>query len=170
MDCIESEGFPEATILPMNESVVRENVGLILQAMISHCRHMMNLHDLILTREKQIIINDEQVDGNMEFVIIQMINVENTRYVLVIKPKRGSFGKGLNQLLLALKSMWDINSSQKLVYGFVTTETNWQLVGYDGQTWTLSKPSTLLVGNMGEEEDGWLNNNTQILDPIYSIL
>jgi hypothetical protein len=142
---LNQKDFAEATILPMNEAVVTDYVGLILQAMISHCRRTMNRRYLILTREKQIISKDKTVGRNMELVIIQMINVENTRYMLVIKPKRGSFGKGLNQLLLALKSMWDINSSQKLVYGFVTTETNWQLVAYDGQTWTLSEPDRVTV-------------------------
>jgi len=79
IDCIESEGFPEATILPMNESVVTDNVGLILQAMVSHCKRTMNRDDLKLSREKQIISKDEQVGGNMEFIIIQKINVRNTR-------------------------------------------------------------------------------------------
>jgi hypothetical protein len=48
-----------------------------------------------------------------------MINVDTTRYVLVVEAKRDSLGKGLTQLLLALKSMWDINNDQKLAYGFV---------------------------------------------------
>jgi hypothetical protein len=30
--------------------------------------------------------------------------------------------------------MWDINNDQKLVYGFLTTGIDWQLVTYDGQT------------------------------------
>jgi hypothetical protein len=164
IDCIESEGFPEATILPMNESVVTDNVGLILQAKVSHCKRTMKRDGLILSREKQIISKDEQVGGNMEFVTMQEINVEKTRYALVVETKRDSLGKGLIQLLLALKSMWDINNDQKLVYGLVTTGITWQLVTYDGQT------STLLFGNMGEQEDRWLKNNTQILDAIYSIL
>jgi len=57
-----------------------------------------------------------------------------------------------------------------MVYGFLTTGINWQLVTYDGKTWTLSELSTTLFGNMGQQEDRWLNNNTQILDAIYSIL
>ncbi len=170
IDCIESEGFPEATILPMNESVVTDNVGLILQAMVSHCKRTMNRDDLKLSREKQIISKDEQVGGNMEFIIIQKINVRNTRSVLVVEAKRDLLGKGLIQLLLALKSIWDINNDKKMVYGFLTTGINWQLVTYDGKTWTLSEPSTTLFGNMGQQEDRWLNNNTQILDAIYSIL
>jgi len=34
IDCIESEGFPEALISSMNESILTDNVGLILQAMV----------------------------------------------------------------------------------------------------------------------------------------
>jgi len=134
IDCIESEGFPEATILPMNESVVTDNVGLILQAMVSHCKRTMSRDDLKLSREKKIISKDEQVGGNMEFITIQKINAGNIRYVLVVEAKRDSLGKGLTQLLLALKSMWEINNDQKLIYGFVTTGINWQLVTYDGHT------------------------------------
>ena len=170
IDCIESEGFPEATISPMNESVVTDNVGVILQAMVSDCKRTTNRDDLVLAREKEIISKDEQVGGNMEFIIIHKTSVRNTRYVLVVEVKRGSLGKGLVQLLLALKSMWEINNDQKLVYGFVTTGINWQLVTYDGQTWKLSEPSALLVGNMDKNEERWLNKNTQILDIIYSIL
>ena len=102
--------------------------------------------------------------------MMQMINVDTICYVLVVEVKRDSLGKGLVQLLLALKSVWEINNDQKLVYGFVTTGIDWQLVAHDGQTWKLSEPSALLVGNMHKNEERWLNKNTQILDIIYSIL
>jgi hypothetical protein len=170
IDCIESEGYPEAIIWPMNETVVTDNVEIILQAIVSHCRRNMNRPEFRLIREKQIISKDEKFGGYMDFVNIQMITFENIRDVLVIEAKRDSLGKGLKQLLLALKSMCDMNDDQKLVYGFVTTGIVWQLVTYDGQTWKLSKPSTLLDADMAENEDEWLNNNTQILDAIYSIL
>ncbi|CAF0860118.1 unnamed protein product [Rotaria sordida] len=140
IDCIISEGYPEAAISPMNESVVRDNIGVILQAMVSYYKLTMNRNDLKLLREKEII------------------------------TKRDSLGKELTQLLLALKSMYDINNDKKLVYGFLTTAIQWQLVTYDGQTWKLSELSTVLLANMRKQEDRWLKNNTQILDVIYSIL
>ncbi|CAF0927384.1 unnamed protein product [Rotaria sordida] len=140
IDCIISEGYPEAAISPMNESVVRDNIGVILQAMVSYYKLTMNRNDLKLLREKEII------------------------------TKRDSLGKELAQLLLALKSMYDINNDKKLVYGFLTTAIQWQLVTYDGQTWKLSELSTVLLANMRKQEDRWLKNNTQILDVIYSIL
>jgi hypothetical protein len=96
--------------------------------------------------------------------------VGNTRYVLVIEVKRDSLGKGLVQLLLALKSMWEVNNDQKPVYGFVTTGIEWQLVTYDGQTWKLSERSTVLLPNMAKEDDRWLKKNSQILYVIHSIL
>jgi hypothetical protein len=71
---------------------------------------------------------------------------------------------------LTLKSMWDVNNDNKMVYGFLTTAINWQLVTYDGETWKLSESSTLLLANMRKQEDRWLKNNTQILDVMYSIL
>ncbi|CAF3052744.1 unnamed protein product [Rotaria sp. Silwood2] len=170
IDCILSEGFPEGTILPINESVVTDNVGIILQAIVSYHKLTMNRNDFILLREKQIISKNEQFGGNMEFIIAQTTNVENTRYVLVVEPKSDSLGKGLTQLLLVLKSIWDINNDNKMVYGLLTTGINWQLVTYDGQSWKLSEPSTVLLANMRKQEDRWLKNNTQILDVIYSIL
>ncbi|CAF1377470.1 unnamed protein product [Rotaria sordida] len=126
--------------------------------------------DLTLTREKEIISKNKQFGGNMDFIIIQNINVNTTRYVVVVEAKRDALGKGIPQLLLALKSMYDINNDQKLVYGFLTTAIQWQLVTYDGQTWKLSELSTVLLPKMIEKEDEWLKNNTQILDVIYSIL
>ena len=170
IDCIESEGFPEATILPMNESVVTDFVGTVLIAMVSYCRRTMKRDDLVLSREKQVISNDEQVGGDMEFVVMQEIVVDTTRYVLVVEVKRDSLGKGLTQLLLALKSMWDVNADQKVVYGFLTTAIDWLSVIYDGQTWKLSERCTILHPNMEKAEDQWLKNSTQILDVIYSCL
>ena len=170
IDCIVSEGFPEPSIAPMNEAVVSDNIGIVLQAMVSYYRFTMNHNGLRLSREKQIISKDEQFDENMEFLRTQGISVKNIRYVLVVETKSHTLREGLTQLLLALKSMWDINNDQKLVYGFLTTAINWHLVTYDGQQWKLSEPSTLLTPNMGNQEERWLKNNTQILDVIYSIL
>lgn len=169
-DCMVSEGFPEATILPMNESVVTDFVGLILQAMVANYKCTMNRVDLKLSREKQIISNDEHVGGKMEFIVMQKIIAGNTLYIIIVEVKRDSLGKGLTQLLLALKSVWEVNDDGKVVYGFLTTGINWQTVTYDGQTWKLSEPSTLLLGNMEKQEHRWLKNNTQILDVIYSSL
>ena len=169
MDCILSEGFPEATISPMNESVVTDNVGIILQAMVSHFVRVIGRSVLKLSREKQIISKDEQVGGNMEFIVTHSISTRKIRYVLVVEAKRDSLGKGLIQLLLALKSISEINNDQQMVYGFLTTGIDWQLVTSDGGTWKLSRPSTLLIGNMDANEAEWLRDNTQILDVLYSI-
>ena len=61
--------------------------------MVAHHKRVMKRKDLILSREKEIISKDEQVGGNMELVKMQMINVDTTRYVLVIEAKRHSLGK-----------------------------------------------------------------------------
>ena len=126
--------------------------------------------DIELTRETQIISRDEEVGGNMEFVVMHSIDDDNDRYVIVIEAKRGALGKGLTQLLLALKSAFGINNGQKKVYGFVTTAIQWQLITYDGQTWKLSESSPLLFGNMDQQENRWFKDYTKILDMIYSIL
>ncbi|UJR29521.1 hypothetical protein I4U23_010738 [Adineta vaga] len=170
IDWILSEGFPEATIAPMNESVVTDFIGIILATTVADIDRTKNRRDFIVLREKQIISKDEEFGGNMEFMIIQSICTGNVRHIIVIEAKRNALGKGLTQLLLALKSMFEVNNDQKLVYGFVTTAINWQLVTYDGQTWKLSRPSVLLLGNMEKYETEWLKDNTQILDVIYSIL
>ncbi|CAF1127440.1 unnamed protein product [Adineta steineri] len=133
-------------------------------AMVAYSNRTTHRNELMLLREKQIISKDEQYGENIEFVITQMVHVRNTRYILVVQAKRDSLGKGLIQLLLALKSMSDINNDQKMVYGFVTTAINWQLITYDGQLWKLSEPAVALLGNMGTKEDRWLKQNTQILD------
>jgi hypothetical protein len=105
----------------------------------------------------------------MDFVIIQRINFATERYIFVVEAKRDALENGLSQLLLALTCMWDVNNDNKMVYGFLTTAINWQLVTYDGQTCKLSKPSTVFLANMKKQEDRWLKNNTQILDVIDNI-
>jgi len=170
VDCIRSEGYPEASLSPLNEAVVTDFVGNILQPMVAHFYCSRTRKDIELTRETQIISRDEEVGGNMEFVVMHSIDDDNDRYVIVIEAKRGALGKGLTQLLLALKSAFGINNDQKKVYGFLTTAIQWQLITYDGQTWKLSRPSPLLCGDMDKEEDQWLKDNTQVLDMIYSIL
>ena len=170
IDGIASEGFPEATIAPMNEAVVTDFVGDILKAMVAHSNRTIHHDELILSREKQIISKDEEYGGNMEFIVIHNIDDEKARHVIVVEAKRDALGKGLTQLLLAMKSMWETNNDQKTVYGFVTTATLWQLVIFDGQRWKLSESRIVLFGNMFNEEDRWLKSNTQLLDVIYTIL
>lgn len=50
----------------------------------------MNRNGLKLSREKQIISKDEEVGGKMEFIIMQQININNARYVIVVETKRDS--------------------------------------------------------------------------------
>jgi len=170
VDCIRSEGYPEASLSPLNEAVVTDYVGHILQPMVAHFYCSRTRKDIQLTRETQIISRDEEEDENMEFVVMHSIDVDNVRYVNVIEAKRGALGDGLTQLLLALKSAFGINNDQKKVYGFLTTAIDWQLITYDGQTWKLSESSTLLFGNMDQQENRWFKDYTKILDMIYSIL
>ncbi|CAF1550128.1 unnamed protein product [Adineta ricciae] len=148
-----SEDFPEATIAPLNESVITDYVGQVLATMIAHIDSKMEHHLLKLRREKQIISKNDKYDENMEFMITQSIDNKNTRYVIVVEAKSDSLGKELTQLLLALKSMSEVNNDQKMVYGFVTTAIQWQLVTYNGQTWKLSEPSVLLFADMEKQED-----------------
>ena len=170
IQCIRSEGYPEVSLSPLNEAVVTDFVGNILQPMVAHFYCSRTRKDIELTRETQIISRDEGEDENMEFVVMHSIDVDNVRYVIVIEAKRGELGNGLTQLLLALKSAFGINNDQKKVYGFLTTAIDWQLITYDGQTWKLSRTSTLLFGNMDQQENRWSKDNTQVLDMIYSIL
>ncbi|CAF3659226.1 unnamed protein product [Rotaria socialis] len=95
----------------------------------------------------------EQFGGNIDFVIIQIINTVNIRNEIVVEAKCDALGKGFLQLLLTLKSIWDLNNDTKFVYEFVTTVINWLLVTYDGQVWKLSKPSIVLLPNMEKQED-----------------
>lgn len=169
-DYIIVEGFPEATISPLNEAIITDHVGVILTAMISHHMRTIARNDVMLEREKQIISTNEDVDEDIGYLVVRMLYVGMTCNVLVVEVKSNEFGRGLTQLLLSLKSMWDLNGDQQLVYGLITTAIDWQLVTYDGQTWKISERCTVLLPNMIEKEDKWLENNTQILDVIHSIL
>ncbi|CAF3434037.1 unnamed protein product [Rotaria socialis] len=120
IDCIQAEGLPPQMILyPMIESVAINNVGFISEAILSYCKPTMNHNDLMLTCPTQIISKNEKFGENLDFIIIQTIHAQTIRYVLVVEEKRDALEKGLTQLLLALKSIWDVNNDKKLVYGFV---------------------------------------------------
>jgi hypothetical protein len=60
------------------------------------------------------------------------INVDDVHFVVVVEGQRGALASGLIQLLLKLKSMWDVHGDRKLAYGVLTTGIESQLVVYDG--------------------------------------
>jgi len=170
IDCIRSEGFPEATISPMNEAVVADFVAIILQTTISYYKRKSNHLDLKLSRKNEIVSKDKQVRGRIEFLVIQKIIFNQIRYKFVVETKCDSLGKGLPQLLFAVKSAYDANADKQVVYGFLTTGIRWQAIRYDGHSWSLSEPTIILIENMENQQNRWLQNNTQILDVIYNFL
>jgi len=63
---------------------------------------------------------------------MDLISMEEEKYVFVVEAKRSSLGKAIRQCTLAVKDMRDGNGEGK-VYGFVTTGEIWQMFEYDGK-------------------------------------
>ena len=52
-------------------------------------------------------------------------------FVLIIEAKKTSVGQAMKQIFLAMKDAND-NNKGSVVYGFVTTRQQWQMLIYDG--------------------------------------
>ena len=128
VDTLEIEGFLEDGTRSFKEAVVHDFVGEVLRVVAVDYKRETNKKSITLTREKEVVSTDEETGGNMEFVLIDTVSVVGDRYLIVVKAKRDSLGKGLIQCLLSLKDMYDVNNDKKSVYGFIATGVDWQLI------------------------------------------
>lgn len=166
VDSIKAEGFPSGGIEPFKEVVINDFVGDVMRVVVSEYKTESRKENIILTREKEIIGEDEETGGNMEFVLIDTISVSEDRYLIVIEVKKDIMEKGLVQCLLSLKDMYDVNGDGRVVYGFVTTGVDWKLIKYDG-SFIISDKMTLLFSRMSERKEEWLEKYSQVVDIIY---
>lgn len=67
---------------------------------------------------------DGETGGREEFVIMDLINVEEEQFVLMAEGKRSSLVQAMKQCLLAMKTTMVVVRCIK-VSGFITTGDSW---------------------------------------------
>ena len=62
--------------------------------------------------------------------MLDLISVNDEKFIFIVDAKRSSLGQAMKQCLLAAKDMKYSNGEGK-VYGFVTMGEQWQMLEYD---------------------------------------
>ena len=96
---------------------------------------------------------------------MDLISVEEEKYVFIVEAKRSSLGKAIRQCALAMKDMGDYNGEGK-VYGFVTTGESWQMLKYDGKVFRKTNSIVVLFDSMDEEKERWMKEGAVLVDCI----
>jgi len=168
VECIEVEGFPTEANVNFKEANVTDFVLLIMLPMLAAFRRGTT-HILYLQREREIIAKDTKTGGLQEFVGVDFVGVGQRKFVFVVEAKKSSAGKAKRQCLLALKDIGD-NNDGGIVYGFVTTAEQWQVIRYDGTTFTQSDRFPVMFPGMGHEKERWMKEGAVIVDFIHMVL
>ncbi|RPA94614.1 hypothetical protein L873DRAFT_1700785 [Choiromyces venosus 120613-1] len=100
----------------------------------------------------------------MDFIV-----VGGRKFVFVVEAKKSSVRQAKRQCLLALKDIWD-NNGGGIVYGFVTSGEQWQMIRYDGMALTQTYRFQVLFQNMGQEKEIWMKEASVIVDCIHTAL
>jgi len=170
VDCIETEGYPTESDMDFKEVYVTDLVLLIILPIITAFRRGTSTRDLYLQREKEIIAVDGVTGGLQEFVGMDFIGIDGQKFVFVVEAKRSSLGQAKWQCLLSLKDIGDKNGGG-IVYGFVTTGEQWQVIMYDGITFTQSDRFLVMSAGMKDDEDLWIKKGGGIIvDCIHMAL
>lgn len=103
---------------------------------------------LRLHREKTITAVDGKMGGFQEFVTIDMIGVGDQKYVFVVEAKKSSVGEAKIQCLLPMKDMQS-NNGGGVVFGFVTSGQQWQMIRFDDENYTQTNTFDVLFHTRG---------------------
>ncbi|KAG0643672.1 hypothetical protein HOY80DRAFT_944770, partial [Tuber brumale] len=162
------EGYPTESVESFKEANINDLVFSILAPIVSNFRERTK-RDIFLLREKQITAPDSKTYGNQEFVLVDLIGLENEKYVFVVEAKKSSLIEAKKQCLLAMKDMGDHNGGG-VVYGFVTTGEQWQMLRYDGAVFTQTHNFLVLFRDMGQEREKWMKEASTVVDCIHAAL
>ncbi|KAF8430029.1 hypothetical protein EV426DRAFT_660083 [Tirmania nivea] len=125
--------------------------------------------DIQLKCEKEIVSTDGVTGGEGEFVVVNLVSVDQEIFIFIVESRRNSVGKAMQQCLLEMKDMRDKNRDGK-VYGFVTTGETWQMLEYDGASFRKNEYITVVFDSMGEDKQRWMDNCSAVVDCIYFAL
>ena len=173
VEYLEVELYPTTASESFKEVNIHDLVFAILSPIMSDFRHKSNRTrtgiGMKLLREKEIISVDSETGEMEEFVVMDIISLEEQKFVLVVEAKRSNMGSAMKQLLLSLKDMRDLNG-QGRVYGFATTGDCWQMVIYDGSKFEATEDFKVVFPSMAEDKKRWLQGYSVLVDLIFIAL
>ncbi|KAG0635650.1 hypothetical protein HOY80DRAFT_981146, partial [Tuber brumale] len=168
IEFVECEGYPTESDQDFKEANINDLVFAILAPIVSDFRERTG-RNIFLRREKEITAPDSKTYGYQEFVLVDLIGLEREKYVFVVEAKKSSLGEAKRQCLLAMKDMGDRNGGG-VVYGFVTTGEQWQMLRYDGAVFTQTINFLVMAENMQQDKERWMKEASIVVDCIHAAL
>ena len=113
-------------------------------------------------------MKDDEAGGTEEIVMMtDRISVSEKKFMLIVEAY--SFGEAMKQCLLLLKDVRD-NNCEGEVYGFVTTGQMWQMIRYDGASFTMTQAIMVVFGGMEEDRVEWVRGSSVLVDCVIAVL
>ncbi|RPA95674.1 hypothetical protein L873DRAFT_1294833 [Choiromyces venosus 120613-1] len=142
--------YPTVADPDFKEANINDLVAFTIYPILALFKHhtTWKLH---LSREKEIASLYSSTSGMEEFVVMDYISLNQTKYVLIVEAKKVSLGEARTQYFLSMKDMWDCNSGST-VYEFVTMGDSWRMISFDGK-FKISVKMELLFDMMNEDEE-----------------
>lgn len=159
------EGYPTEGDPDFKEANIHDLVYAIISPILVSFIRMTGCQSIRLRREKEII----STDGLEELVMVDLVSVEDEKFVLIIEAKKNSLGQAMKQCLLTMKDMSDNNGGVEM-YGFVTTGEHWRMLRFDGTSFVGTNTFSVLFETMETDKDEWLKNNSVVVDCMYAAL
>ncbi|PUU82247.1 hypothetical protein B9Z19DRAFT_1159244 [Tuber borchii] len=160
-------GYPAQDAEPQKANIIDLAFLIILPILTAVQR--TNERRLSLRRGKTIMSNDSKTWGYQELVVIDIVGIGNRKFVFVVEPKKVDLALAKKRCYLALKDMRD-NNARGVVYGFITTGEQWQMVSYNGQDFTQTKSFLVLSHDMENKKETWMKESAIIVDCIHTAL
>jgi len=171
VEYIEAKGYPMDSDENYDVGIVTDLVMLIIVPILAAFRRGTSSpsRNLSLEREREIITVDSEIGGIHDFVGIDLVGVGKRKFVFLANATNSLVGKAKRKCLLALKDIRGKNRGG-IVYGFVTTAEEWQMVQYNGTAFTQSNRFQVMFQGMGHERERWMREGAVIVDCIHMVL
>jgi len=163
------EGYPMEGSPDIRDTSINHLVYAAISPMIGNFIRMTGSESIQLQSEKGIASTDGETGGVEEFVVMDLVSVDDEKFILIVEAKRSSLGQAMKQCLLAMKDMRDNNGGVGEVYGFVTTGEFWRMISYDG-TFRMTNTIILVFGTMRDEKEKWMKEYSVLVDCMFVAL
>jgi len=165
---VEGEGYPSQANEEFRKACVNDLVFSVIIPVLAAFRRKTN-RNLRLRREKEVLSKDAQTGGYEEFLMVDVLSLDDTKYVSLVEAKKSSLGEAKRRCLLAMKDMGDSNGGG-VVCGFVTTGEEWQLFRLEDGVFTQTDGFFVLFRGIAKEEDRWIRDASIVVDCVHAAL
>ncbi|KAG0128420.1 hypothetical protein HOY82DRAFT_541260 [Tuber indicum] len=165
---VEGEGFPTEFDKHFDEAIMNNLVLLIILSILTDLKCETG-RNLLLRREKVNIAASSKMRGFWKIVKMDFIRVGNKMFGFVVEAKKSTVGQAKKQCLLALKDIGD-NNDAGIMYGFVTSGGQWQMIQNDSRGFIQTDRFQVLFGRMGLEKERWMKERSVMVDFIHMAL